>query len=78
MQYPKSPQSSDELMEAMRNPNLQSFARHHVVTVKGDDHESFTFTIFCEKNILKEISVFNSNEIFMDATFDIVPKGPYK
>lgn len=77
-QYPKSPQSSDELMEAMSDPEMQIFARHHAVTVKGDDHESYAFTILCDKNILKEISNTGNREIFMDATFDIVPKGPYQ
>lgn len=76
-QYPKSPQSSDELMDSMDNPEMQAFARHHAITVKGDGYESYAFTIFCDKNILTDITNIGSQEIFMDATFDIVPKGPY-
>lgn len=77
-QYPKAPHSLDELMEAMGDPEMQTFARHHAVTVKGDDHGSYAFTVFCDKNILKDIPSSGRREILMDATFDIVPKGPYK
>lgn len=77
-QYPKSPQSSDELIEAMGDREMHIFARYHIVTVKRENHESYAFTIFCDKNIIIEIPCNGDREIFMDATFDIVPKGPYQ
>lgn len=80
-QFPKSPKTVQEIINAFKEEEIQKlYGKYYVHTQKPvQSHgKKYGFTILCDRNILKVIEQFPSQEIFMDGTFEIVKRGPYK
>lgn len=76
--YPASPQTSGEIIKQFENENIKyRFGKYYKSTQEKDE---FSFTIFYSKKMAKRMkcSTKDKREILIDATFKVVPKGPYK
>lgn len=80
-QFPKSPKTVQEIINAFKEEEIQKlYGKYYVHTQKPvqSPGKKYGFTILCDRNILKVIEQFPSQEILMDGTFEIVKRGPYK
>lgn len=77
--FPNSPSTSAEIISALQKPEIKSsFGKNHVTTQESNKKGEYAFQILCDLDILEHVKNIPHREILMDATFDIVPQGPYK
>lgn len=76
--YPASPQTPEDIIGIFQDSNLKNrYGKYYECTQKD---KNFAFTIFHSQKMVDrmENSIKDNREILIDATFRVVPKGPYK
>lgn len=75
--YPASPETPEEIVKIFENLKIKNKYGEYY---KSTQLDKYAFTIFHSKNMVKRMkrSISDEREILIDATFRIVPKGPYK
>lgn len=77
--FPKSPKTSEEIISAFEKEDVRKmFGEHYETTVKPEQKGIYGFSIFCDYTIIESMKNITNREILIDATFDVVPDGPYK
>lgn len=78
-EFPKSPKSIDELISAFEDDETKKiYGKYYIHTQNTISGKQYAFTILSDRKILKEIAEIPNREILMDATFEIVKRGPYQ
>lgn len=75
--FPSSPKTPEDIIEKFEDLDLKNlYGKYYKYTQNNGD---FTFTIFYSKKMIEKMKfIREKREILMDATFRVVPQGPFK
>lgn len=76
--YPASPKNSEDVNIKFQDYKIKNeFGKYYRSTQNGD---AFSFTIFYSKKMVNRMKRYinDQREILIDATFQVVPMGPFK
>lgn len=75
--FPRSPTTPEEIITQFESSDLnRRYGKYYKGSVKDNE---FAFTIFYSQKMIERMKcIRESREILIDATFRVVPQGPYR
>lgn len=75
--YPSSPMTAEDIVEKFEDHQIrEKYGKYYKTTVNKNE---FAFSIFYSQKMINRMRFLKGHrEIMIDATFKVVPKGPYK